>query len=216
MARKIDLIPKNSLVKTGNVDHADWNYRPVLGTISFSRFRLINKLLKGKFGESLLEIGYGSGVFLPQLSKYAENLYGIDIHDKYDEVKKKLNELDVDAALYKGGAEKLIWKDNSIDFAVAVSALEFVDDLNQVCKEVKRVLKKNGRFFIVTPGKSPLLDLGLKVMTGTSAKKDFGNRRDFIIPTLMKHFDVKQELHYPKLGTSLIKVYTALELIPKK
>ncbi len=216
MTNKINLIPKKSLIKTGDVDHADWNYRPLLGTISFARFRLITKLLKGKYGDSLLEIGYGSGVFLPELSKYAENLYGIDIHDKYDEVKKKLSEIDVDAELHKGGAEKLIWKDNSIDFAVAVSSLEFVDDLDQVCKEVKRVLKKNGRFFIVTPSKSALVDFGLKIMTGVNAKEDFGDSRDFIIPTLKKHFEVKQELNYPKLGASLVKLYTALELTPKK
>lgn len=216
MTKKINLIPKTSLIKTGNVDHADWNYRPILGNISSSRFHLINKLLKDKYGESLLEIGYGSGVFLPQLSKYAEKLFGIDIHPKNKEVQNKLSEMAIDAELHQGGAENLVWKDNSIDFVVAVSSLEFVQDLGQVCKEVKRVLKKNGRFFVVTPGKSALLDFGLKVMTGTSAKKDFGNRRDFIIPTLTQHFEVVQKLNYPGISAPVLKLYTALELAPKK
>jgi len=107
------------------------------------------------------------------------------------------------------------WENNSFDFVVAVSALEFVSDLDEVCIEIKRVLKPEGSFMIVTPGKSPLLDFGLKVLTGIQANEDFEDRREIILPTLRRHFEVKQELTYPKYGAALIKFYTALELSPR-
>ncbi|TMM57112.1 class I SAM-dependent methyltransferase [Maribacter algarum] len=213
-AKDLKLLPLTSLIKTGEVDHADWNYRPVLGTISCSRFRLVKKMLVEKHGERLLEIGYGSGVFLPELANHADKVYGVDIHEKTAEVAERLLEVNVDAELVSGGAEKMKWENNSFDFVVAVSALEFVSDLDAVCREVKRILKPNGSFMVVTPGKSPLLDFGLKVLTGKSAKEDFADRREIILPTLLKHFSTKQKLTYPRHGASLVKLYTALELTP--
>lgn len=214
--KQLDLLPLDALIKTGNVDHADWNYRPVLGTISCSRFRLIKKMLAGRKADSLLEIGYGSGVFLPELAKHVNRICGVDVHEKPNEVMAKLLEHGIHSELITSGAEKMKWENDSFDFVVAVSALEFVSDLNAVCEEVKRTLKPEGRLMVVTPGQSPILDFGLKILTGKSAKEDFGNRREIILPTLKKHFNIVKELTYPENGAALIKLYTALELVPKK
>ena len=94
--------------------------------------------------------------------------------------------------------------------------MEFVSDLDAVCEEMKRTLTPEGSVLIVTPGKSPILDFGLRMLTGKSAKVDFEDRRENIIPTLEKHFDVKQNATFPKFRGSPIKLYTALELVPKK
>lgn len=215
-SKTLNLLPPDALVKTGDVDHADWNHKPFLGTISRARFHLIKDLLREKHGERLLEIGYGSGVFMPELAKYADKIYGVDIHNEQAKVGEKLAEFDVKAELASGGAEKMPWENDFFDFIVAVSALEFVSDLDAVCVEIKRMLKPQGSFLVVTPGQSPVLDFGLKILTGKSAKEDFADRREIILPTLHKHFDVKRELTFPKYGARLIKLYTALELTPKK
>lgn len=213
--KKLNLLLPDALVKTGDVDHADWNHKPVLGTISRARFHLIKNLLNERRGARLLEIGYGSGVFLPELSNYAGEIYGLDVHQKQGEVFKKLAELNIDAELKSGSAEKILWQENFFDFVVAVSALEFVSDLDAVCLEVKRILKPGGSFFVVTPGSAPLLDFGLKLLTGKNAREDFADRRETILPTLREHFRVKRELVFPKYGSSILKLYTALELQPK-
>lgn len=215
-SRRLNLLPPDALVKTGDVDHADWNHKFLLGNISRARFHLIKRLLGEKRGARLLEIGYGSGVFLPELSKYADEIYGVDVHHEYEKVTEKLAAFNVEVKeLTTGGAEKMIWENDFFDAVVAVSALEFVDDLDSVCEEVKRILKPSGSFLVVTPGQSPLLDFGLKILTGKSAKEDFADRREVILPTLFKHFDVKNQLAFPQFGNSLIKLYTALELQPK-
>ena len=68
---------------------------------------------------------------------------------------------------------------------------------------------------IVTPGQSPILDFGLKLLTGKSAKNDFRDSREKIIPTFKKYFEVKQNTTFPKFKSSPVKIYTGLELVPK-
>lgn len=211
----LNLLHEEALIKTGEVDHADWNYRPLLGGISRSRFRLIKNLLGQRRGNRIMEIGYGSGVFLPELARHANEIYGVDVHDRNIEVTEKLADLGIKANLVSSGAEKIEVQDGFFDFIVAVSALEFVSDLDAVCVEMKRTLTPEGSVLIVTPGKSPILDFGLRMLTGKSAKVDFEDRRENIIPTLEKHFDVKQNATFPKFRGSPIKLYTALELVPK-
>jgi hypothetical protein len=61
---RIRLLPHRSLLKTGPVDHADWNYRPLLGWIMGRRFALFRKLLpRGKamhMDEELINLGLDS------------------------------------------------------------------------------------------------------------------------------------------------------------
>jgi len=73
-------LPEHDLRKTGPVDEADWNYRPVLNYISRQRFELVLELLDETPAHDLLEIGYGSGVFAPELARRTKSLWGIDIH----------------------------------------------------------------------------------------------------------------------------------------
>ena len=213
--RTLNLLRQDALIKTGEVDHADWNYRWLLGEISRSRFSLIKNLLADRHGKRILEIGYGSGVFLPELALHANEVYGVDVHDKSIEVSEKLAQLDIKAKLLSSGAERIDVPDNYFDFIVSVSTLEFVSDLDAVCTEIKRTLAPGGIVLIVTPGESPILDFGLKLLTGRSAKNDFGDRREKIIPTLNKYFDVRQNTTFPKFKASPIKLYNALELVPK-
>jgi ubiquinone/menaquinone biosynthesis C-methylase UbiE len=187
-----------------------------LGTLARSRFHLVRALLGARRGRRLLEIGYGSGVFLPELAKYGEEVYGIDIHREQKSVSKRLFAYGVAVDLVSGSAESMPWNDDFFDFAIAVSTLEFVSDLDAVCLEVKRTLQTPGSFIVVTPGQSPLLDFGLKILTGKSAKEDFADRRSLVLPTLLKHFDIRKEITYPRRTNSLVRLYTALELISKQ
>lgn len=184
------LLPRKSLIKTGPVDHADWNYKPLLGWIQQLRFELAVTLIGAQRHSRLLEIGYGSGVFMPELAKYCSELYGVDTHDFAAGVAAQLATQGITAGLHSTGAEDLPFYNGSFDCVVAVSSLEFVSDLDQVCQEIERVLTPTGRLIVITPGSSPVLDTGLKLLTGKSAKEDFGDRRSLIVPTLQKWFSV--------------------------
>ncbi len=208
----IKLLPQETLLKTGAVDHADWNYRPILGWIQRQRFNLIVSLLPKKRVNRLLEVGYGSGVFMPELSDRCRELYGIDIHQKQASVNKVLAEFNVSAKLYSGSATLLPFENNFFDCLVAVSSLEFIDNLDAASQEMQRVLKPGGFLVVVTPGASKIVDIGLKILTGKSAKNDYGDRRKALIPTLLKYFTIEQKTTVPRFDSGLFCLYTGLKL----
>ena len=190
------LLPRDALLQTGPVDHADWNYRPMLGWIQRQRFRLILGLLPPGKVDRLLEIGYGSGVFMPELATRCEELHGIDVHPQASAVQSRLMEHGVKAELVSGSAEQMAYASSMFDAVVAVSSLEFVPDARVAAREIRRVLKPSGCLVLVTPGHSPLVDLGLRVLTGQSAKEDYAGRREQLMPALERSLLLKRVGHF--------------------
>jgi ubiquinone/menaquinone biosynthesis C-methylase UbiE len=206
----IDLLPREALLKTGEVDHAAWNYDGVLGFVSRRRFALVRALLPRRRVRKLLEVGYGSGVFLPELAKHADEVHGADIHDRPAEVTAVLAKAGVPAHLVRAPAETLPYPNGTFDVVVAVSTFEFVRDARQAINELARVLADDGRIIVVTPGQSPLLDLALRLFTGESARKDFGDRRKLVVPTLTSEMRHERSAYFP--AAFPVPVYRALRL----
>lgn len=201
------LLPRHSLVKTSPIDHADWNFRPLLGAIQRLRFRFARELLGRERVDRLLEIGYGSGIFLPQLQLHCTELHGVDIHGKQVEVARNLSRVGVHPRLCHASATRLPYPDSYFDRVVAVSSLEFIDDLGGACRQIRRVLDPCGHLVVVTPSRSSVADLGLRILTGESAKEDFGDRRSVLVDVLLEWLDVEERRVAPWL-------YTALRLRP--
>jgi SAM-dependent methyltransferase len=209
---RVKLLPVEALIRTGDVDHADWNYRPLLGWIQRLRFGCAMSLLGDRRFNRLLEVGYGSGVFMPSLKKCCRELYGVDVHGKTDEVGQALRTYNVDAKLYQCGVGRMPFHDAFFDGIVSVSALEFVEDLKAGCSEMKRVLSSDGVLVVVTPRSSRLLDLGLRILTGERAEVDYGARREKVIPTLLDHFELDGRSGCEGRPRVLPRMYTGLRL----
>lgn len=210
------LLPHELLIKTGPVDHADWNYRPILGTISRQRHRLCLRLMPRIEQARLLEIGYGSGIFLPELATRCTELHGIDIHPHAAQVAEQLARCQVFAQLRQGSAEDLPYESTSFDLVVALSALEFVPDPEKAAQEICRVLKPQGACILVTPGTSPLVDWGLRVLTGESAKSDYEGRRERLLPALLEHLEIEARRSFPPIIDRFVCLYTALRMKARK
>jgi ubiquinone/menaquinone biosynthesis C-methylase UbiE len=203
------LLPESALIRTGPVDHADWNYRPLIGAVQRIRFRLIRNLLGDRRFDRLLEIGYGSGVLMPELAKRAAELCGIDPHLMPREVEQALARHGIRASLVTGSAESLPYPDAHFDCAVSVSAMEYVEDIEKACRELVRVLRPGGVFVIATPGVSPVWDLALRLSTGESPGQ-YADRRQKLLPTLARYLDVQREIAVPRLGGRLFRLYSGL------
>lgn len=209
---KLRLLPRRALVKTGPVDHADWNFHPLLSLIQRRRFHIVLSLLGENRFQRLLEIGYGSGVFMPELARRCEELYGIDIHPNHESVAASLATFHINARLFSASAEATPFPNSFFDCLVAVSSLEFIEDLDAACAEFRRILRPQGALVVVTPGYSRLADWGLKILTGEDPKRNFGDRRERVIPTLAKYFSMERKVIYPPFGNSLISLYRGLKL----
>jgi ubiquinone/menaquinone biosynthesis C-methylase UbiE len=212
--QRLSLLPQKALIRTSPIDHADWNFQPLLGMIQRLRFRLILSLWPSEPIPRLLEIGYGSGIFMPTLATRCDELYGVDIHPFHQAVQTRLQEFEIAAQLFSASAESLPFADGFFDCLVAVSCLEFIPDLQAACREMKRVLRPGGSLILVTPGHSLVTDVGLRLLTGESAKKDFSSRREGVLPTLQQHFSIRQQRSYPWLGGRLMRLYSGYNLYP--
>lgn len=205
------LLPESALIRTGPVDHADWNYRPLIGSIQRLRFRLIKRLLSEQRFGRLLEIGYGSGVFMPELAKRADQLFGIDPHPMPREVEAVLREHGIHASLVSGSAEQLPYDDGYLDCVVSVSAMEYVENIATACREMTRVLRPGGTIVVATPGASPIWDLALRLSTGENPRQ-YADRRQRLLPTLKRYFAVTKEIAVPAHGGRLFRLYSGVRL----
>ena len=203
----MQLLPKERLIRTSDVDHADWNYTPVLSYVMRKRFELVRKLMPAARVDRLLEIGFGSGVFMPELASRCRELYGIDVHPRVEEVEKRLISEGVRASLSQQDAAHMDYPDRFFDLIVCVSALEFIQDIDGAARQAARVLKPRGRLIGVTPVKSRVLDTVLHVATGADPAKDYGDRRERVLPSLLRYFRSVRTRRF-------VPAYIAYELAP--
>jgi SAM-dependent methyltransferase len=213
LVTELRLLPKSALVRTSEVDHPDWNYRPLLGAVQRMRFRIVRKLLADNGFDRLLEIGYGSGVFMPELGRHCAELHGIDPHPHRAEVETHLAGQGIHAKLAQGSVESLPYDDDHFDCAVAISTLEYVPDIGSACREILRVLKPGGVLAVVTPGATRLWDLALRLSTGESPSQ-YADRRQRLQPELRRHFTLAREVGVPTLSFPSVRLYTGLLLRP--
>jgi SAM-dependent methyltransferase len=101
--------------------------------------RLMLNLLEPVAGESVLDIGCGTGVSLDPLLEAGVNVTGIDPSPyMLDLASARLGNR---VELYRGYAEELPFDDNSFNHACFFTSLEFVDDPAKAIEEACRVAK---------------------------------------------------------------------------
>ena len=87
------------------------------------------------------------------MSQYASDKYdicGIDYNEKMLEItQKKIKRINVNAHLIKGNVENLPYPDNTFDTIINTMAFTGYPDGDKAIKEIKRVLKSNGRLLLV-------------------------------------------------------------------
>lgn len=102
---------------------------------------------KGK----LLDIGCGGGILTESLPYYYPkvDIYGADVSSTAISYAKKLGSGKIEYAHIKN--KHLPYKNNFFDVCICLDVLEHVPDVIFFIREVKRVLKRNGIFFLIVP-----------------------------------------------------------------
>lgn len=102
--------------------------------------------------KKLLVVGCGEGIEAAILAqKLNAKVVGIDIEDNFDAEAAQI------AELRKGDAENLDFADETFDFVFSYHALEHIENPQKALREIHRVLKKSGGFWIGTPNKSRIV-----------------------------------------------------------
>lgn len=214
-SRDLRLLPREDLVKTNPLDQGDWNYRPLLGYIQRLRLRAVAAAVARSPRGHLLEVGYGSGVLLPELARHCDTLVGIDLHPAATTVCSHLAGVGVSANLLCGSAPELPFPAGTFDTVVTVSTLEFVPDVPAAVRELARVTRPGGHLVVVTPGQSKLLDLGLRLLTRERAEDTFEGRRRYVEPAVRAAARMIDAFALPPGAGRLLPLYRVLVATPR-
>jgi ubiquinone/menaquinone biosynthesis C-methylase UbiE len=208
------IIPEKCLLnRTNNLDYYDWNYKFPIKYIQLYRFKAIVKLLGDQKHNRLLEIGTGSGIFLPELARHCEELFACDIHSQMDKIKELLQFFDVkNFKLKSQSIENTDYPDNFFDVIVGVSALEFVQDLKSAIREIKRILSPDGFFTVICPMQSKILDSVVSLYARKSAEEEFGDSRLYVGRELENNFTIEKKGFMIPFFGQYFPVYTWYKL----
>lgn len=96
--------------------------------------------------KKILDIGCGPRGSLEWCDN-ADELIGLDpLADEYLLLNKNIKRM----KMIKGVSENIPFEDSYFDFVTSFNSLDHVDNLNQTINEIKRVLKPNGYFLLIT------------------------------------------------------------------
>ena len=210
---KIIIPEKSMLSRTNAVDYFYWNYKFPIKFIQLYRFKTLTRLLGNVIYPRLLEIGTGSGIFLPELARHCDSLYASDIHPYFENIDHLLNYYNVrNYELKSQSIEKTDYPDNFFDAIVGVSVLEFVDNLDAALTEIKRILNKDGVFLTICPMESKFLDSILSLYSKKKPREEFGESRHYVAKALEHDFIVVQKGYMIPIIGKLFPVYTHYKL----
>ena len=105
------------------------------------------KLKKGK----LLDIGCGGGIITESLPYYYRGVkvFGCDVSKTAIAYAKKFGSGKATYDVLNG--KKFPYKDSTFDACICLDVMEHVPDVDFFLKEVRRILKRNGKFFLLVP-----------------------------------------------------------------
>ena len=99
----------------------------------------------------MLDVGYGSGVFLPELARRTRRLVGVDVHGGRAGVESMARALGIEVELCNASLFELPFGDGEFGALVCVSVLEHLRDLDAALDELTRVVAGGGRLVLGVP-----------------------------------------------------------------
>lgn len=152
MSRKINfyLPPKGTIEPNGKDDPLKYYYHPLVGFLYRGRIKQALSLLNPPY-ESILEVGYGSGILLPTLFSMAKRVCGVDMNSDPAGIEGNLDKLGVRASLTKADIFSVDYSKESFDLIVAISIFEHICDLRPVLERLSAFLRPDGHLLVGIP-----------------------------------------------------------------
>lgn len=173
-------------------DPINFYYIPVFRTFFTARLKLVLSFAGSRRFNSALDIGCGSGILLPELSRRCDYIVGIDTFLQDFTLRKMMKLENFHADIAWADILALPFKDYSFDLITCISTLEHIRELETALKDMKRVLKPGGLLLAGFPARNVITDKLLGESTGfhvsghreifSAAEKVFGTIRTKQLP----------------------------------
>lgn len=126
-------------------------------------------LLPVQAGQTLLDVGCGTGLFLKAAASHGLKTTGLELSDSAIALARQNSP---SSTLVQGVGEHLPFDDKSFDYVCCLGTLEHMADPDKGLSEMVRVARDDARFFIVVPNDNYLFWKLKKIKKGT-AQRDF-------------------------------------------
>jgi ubiquinone/menaquinone biosynthesis C-methylase UbiE len=161
----------------------------------------------------LLVVGCGDGIEAAILAtRLNTSVTGIDVTDSFDTRAAK------SADLQLGDAMSLDFEDETFDFVFSYHALEHIPDPHKALREMHRVLKPGGGFWIGTPNRTRVVGyIGAK--EGTLGEKIRWNLTDYkarLSGKFRNEFGAHAGFSPSELQSMLTSVFTTVDNVSDK
>jgi len=110
-----------------------------------------------------LEIGPGSGIYLPVLARYSDRVYAVDIEAAYLEEAKQATRSLENIEFRLDDITQSSLPEDYFDLILCTEVIEHIADSAAALKEIGRILKPGGIAIISTPQKYSPLELTAKI-----------------------------------------------------
>jgi ubiquinone/menaquinone biosynthesis C-methylase UbiE len=162
-------------------------YLPVFGRMYRRRVELCLAECKG--GDSILEVGFGSGLTFLNLNEMYKKIYGLDLSCDVDEVKQVFAPLGIHPDLRNGNVLDMPYPDNQFDTVLLISILEHLKpaELDRALSEIQRVLKPGGQVVYGVPVERPFMVAMFALLGYNIRKYHFSTEKD-VVAAAAKHF----------------------------
>jgi 2-polyprenyl-3-methyl-5-hydroxy-6-metoxy-1,4-benzoquinol methylase len=165
--------------------------------------------------ERILDVGYGGGTFIPTLSRLATQVYGIDLHDKMHVVNKILRKEKVKAALSKDSIFRTKFPANFFDRIVCLSVMEHFKgkELDQACREMKRILVPDGFAVLGFPTKNIISNFIIENILKFKPDEIHPSGHTQILETVRKNFSTSRVTVYPPFLPMNLALYVVVKAV---
>ena len=155
-------LPEAGLLQpNGPDDPLPYYHKPFIGRIYRARIEQALSLLTPPY-ESILEIGYGSGLLLPSLCQMGKSVSGIDLQTDPNQLKEPLGKLGIDCTLVRGNIADQYFAEGSFDLIVAISIFEHIADLQPPLEQIERLLSPSGHLLVGMPRVDRYMDMAFR------------------------------------------------------
>jgi len=187
---------KGALETMGFDDPLRFYYHPLVGFLYRARIEQALSLLTPPY-ESILEIGYGSGIMLPTLACIGKNISGVDIDSDPAKVTSNLEKIGISVSLKRGDVCSVDYADESFDLIVAISMLEHLENIEQLINKVFRLLRPGGHFLVGMPRKGGVMEAAFWAL-GYNAKEHHVTDRAQLLKAINGFFKLVSSKRVPQ------------------